>query len=405
MKNKVKKVAIAVDSFHPYKTSAAIQVAELMQEFANLGIEVTIFTPSSSLTKFSRPKTAKIFGGEVVYIKTSSQKANKRVMRAIREIILPLQLIYGFSRGNHMKKDWDYVIWYSPSIFLSFFIDYLCRASRVKSYLILRDIFPQWAFDTGLIKKGLVFSFFKWVEKYQYRLADKIGIQTKGDLSYFRREKIVKLKKIEVLNNWKSKPVMKPYKSVINQSQIKDRKIFIYSGNMGIAQNLEVFLRAAEILVSFDDIGFLFVGDGSEKYKMKEFVQSRALDNCLILDSIDYEFLPSVYSECHFGIISLDPNLTTHNIPGKFLSYLYAGLPTMANGNAGNDLQLLIEEYQVGVYCSEQDAQIIAGHIKNMADSPYPSDFNLKCDKLLDKYFSSRSAAIQILEALEELDD
>ncbi|MDD2878988.1 MAG: hypothetical protein PHQ58_00995 [Rhodoferax sp.] len=45
---------------------------------------------------------------------------------------------------------------------------------------------------------------------------------------------------------------------------------------------------------------------------------------------------------------ALDPRHKTHNIPGKFLSYMQSGLPVLATINAGNDLADVIQTERVG---------------------------------------------------------
>ena len=55
----------------------------------------------------------------------------------------------------------------------------------------------------------------------------------------------------------------------------------------------------------------------------------------------------------HYVLILLDLSLKTHNIPGKFLSYLYAGLPVFASINKGNDLEKIIDKYELGKYSSK----------------------------------------------------
>ncbi len=56
----------------------------------------------------------------------------------------------------HSTK-WDLIVWYSPPIFFGPLIWVLRRASGARTYLILRDIFPEWAADLGIIKKGPVY--------------------------------------------------------------------------------------------------------------------------------------------------------------------------------------------------------------------------------------------------------
>ena len=60
-------------------------------------------------------------------------------------------------------------------------------------------------------------------------------------------------------------------------------------------------------------------------------------------------------AQCHVGLLALDPRHRTHNIPGKFLTYLLAGLPILARVNAGTDLARIIETERVGlVYVGDQ---------------------------------------------------
>ena len=42
------------------------------------------------------------------------------------------------------------------------------KASDCKGYLIIRDIFPEWAVDMGLMGRGLPYRFFGAVARYQY---------------------------------------------------------------------------------------------------------------------------------------------------------------------------------------------------------------------------------------------
>lgn len=58
--------------------------------------------------------------------------------------------------------------------------------------------------------------------------------------------------------------------------------------------------------------------------------------------------IPGLYAQCHVGIVALDPRHKTHNLPGKFLSYMQAGLPVLASINPGNDLAELIQKKGLG---------------------------------------------------------
>ena len=103
----------------------------------------------------------------------------------------------------------------------------------------------------------------------------------------------------------------------------------------------------------------------------------------------------ALYAQCHIGLIVLDPRHTTHNIPGKFMSYLGAGLPTFALVNPGNDLLELINENKVGVAFS--DIGEASGQLQFMLDSVLPDqNLSLRCESVLKEYFTVEHAAIKI---------
>ena len=79
--------------------------------------------------------------------------------------------------------------------------------------MILRDIFPKWSVDMGLISKwSPVYALFRFFENLQYKLADSIGIQSEGDFDHFESYKKKIKRKVHVLDNWRAKPVIEKTK-------------------------------------------------------------------------------------------------------------------------------------------------------------------------------------------------
>ena len=97
----------------------------------------------------------------------------------------------------------------------------------------------------------------------------------------------------------------------------------------------------------------------------------------------------------------MDLSLKTHNIPGKFLSYLHAGLPVFASINKGNDLEKIIAEHELGKYSSDSNHNDVALKMLELAAISYDREENkLKSMILLDKRFSPKSAAKKIINSL-----
>jgi len=85
--------------------------------------------------------------------------------------------------------------------------------------------------------------------------------------------------------------------------------------------------------------------------RLKTSVIDRKLDNVLFYDEIHPDEIPDLYAQCSAGIVSLDSRHKSHNIPGKFLTYMQCGLPVLANVNLGNDLAEIIRDAKVGQVC------------------------------------------------------
>ena len=311
-------------------------------------------------------------------------------------------MLRALRKSNFPIKDLDAVIWYSPTIFFGPIIKYLKRSSNCPSYLILRDIFPEWLADLGILKKNPIYYFFKLVAKYQYSLANIIGVQSRSNLKYLEYWEKKPNRKLEILNNWLAKvPDHKTSISITNSS-LKGRKIFIYLGNMGIAQGMKGIISLAESLQHRQDIGFLFVGRGTEAEYLKSYVIDKELDNVLFYDVIDPIEIPRLLAACDVGLIALDPRHKSHNIPGKFLTYMLAGLPVLAKINKGTDLASLIEKEKVGrVFVGNE-----INDFQNLAEKLIDNKDELKLmskrsENLSYDMFSPNQAVSQIIKSLQ----
>ena len=123
----------------------------------------------------------------------------------------------------------------------------LKKSHQLHSYLVLRDIFPEWAADLGIMRRGLPYHFFKIIERFQYSVADTIGVQTPANLQYFNRNQSIASCHVEVLHNWLSASESKECTISLSDCSLAGRKIFVYAGNMGKAQNIAPFLKLLKL--------------------------------------------------------------------------------------------------------------------------------------------------------------
>ena len=119
-------------------------------------------------------------------------------------------------------------------------------------------------------------------------------------------------------------------------------------------------------------------------------------------DEIDSSEIPGLYSQCHVGIVALDSRHTTHNLPGKFLSYMQSGLPVLASINPGNDLAELIQRDGVGRVCTDHSADTLQHLAVELADEiASGKSVSAQCRALFAKLFAPAAAVKQIAAALD----
>jgi len=350
-------VVVVADTYPPLRSSGAVQLRDLASELVLQGHEPTVIVPGGEQEVPWKIERAN--GVTILRCRTPSTKDVGYVRRTFNELRLPYAMLRAVRKSSLCNERWDGVIWYSPSIFLAPIVRALRRENRCKSYLILRDIFPDWAVDMGLMKTGIAYLFFKLIERTQYAVADIVGVQTQGNLAYMCDWAKRPGRRLEVLHNWLAAAPNTGCSVCIAKGKLAGRKIFVYAGNMGVAQGMDILIDLAARMRDRRDVGFLFVGRGSEAGRLKALTELRGLDNTEFHDEIDPSEIPGLLAQCHVGVVTLDPRHKTHNIPGKFLTYMQAGLPVLARINPGNDLERLINEERLGRVCTGGDVALL----------------------------------------------
>ncbi|WP_298624434.1 glycosyltransferase family 4 protein [uncultured Zoogloea sp.] len=389
------RIALIADAYPPMRSSGAVQLRDLSREFVRQGHDITVIVPAAEL---ATPWSIEILAGvQVLRVKAMQTRDTNYAWRTLAELALSHFVRKGLLASPLRDVKWDAVVWYSPTIFFGRAANWLKVRSACPSYLIIRDIFPEWAVDLGLMRRGPVYRFFKYFERLQYESADTIGVQSPAGLSYFADWAAASPgRRLEVLQNW-----LAPAENVgcsidISKTHLAGRHIFVYAGNMGAAQAMDMVLALAERLMSRTDVGFLFVGRGSDVPRLRAIADEKKLPNVLFYDEIDPTEVPGLLIQCHVGLVMLDPRHKTHNVPGKFLTYMQAGLPVLARLNAGNDLVEQIEDEGVGRAYVGDSVDAFGDLGISLANSTDRDRMSKRAVLLSDRLYSVRAAVHQI---------
>lgn len=397
------RIVIFIDDYYPSTRSGAKLVHDLGVQLFDDGHEVSVVTPSTTVTNGFAVSVEDHL--EVVRIKTGKLKDVSRLRRAWNEIGLSATLWKRgrrFFRSNHF----DLIIYYSPTIFFGRLVTKLKLLWNCPAYLVLRDIFPRWAMETGALRSRALYRYFRTKELEEYVAADVIGVESAGNLAYFHDELAYLGCHAEVLANWTS--LEEPVDSGCQyrfQLGLEGKVVFFYGGNIGVAQDMDNILRLAVGLKEYPHIYFLLMGEGSEVGRLNRYISAHNLKNIRLLPAVSQHEYLAMLREFDVGVISLHPELTTHNIPGKLLGYLCCGIPVLVSVNAGNDLWRLLEDAQAGLCCANgEDDKLREAALHLAQDADLRRTMGINARRLLEARFSSRAAANQILSHFQSGD-
>ena len=397
------RILLLVVYYLPSTMSSAKLIHDLATEFHRLGHDPVVVAPDESIsddTEITRDN-----GIAVLRVRTGKIKTASRVLRGFNEAILSTLI---WEKGKRFFKDnpCDLIVYYSPTIFFGSLVRRLKKLYRCPSYLILRDIFPQWAVDAGVLKKGLAYRYFKLKEFQNYRAADIIGVQSPANLNYFKENDLDRQYQTELLYNWATlkEDNIQPG-NYRERMGLQGKVVFFYGGNLGVAQDMDNIIRLAKNIENVQNVHFLLVGDGSEKSRLISNIVSNQITNITIHDAVGQQEYLSMLSEFDVGLISLDRNLRTQNFPGKLLGYMYHSMPILASINPGNDLKDILENNNAGlVYINGEDSLLVSSARRLAGSETLRRQLGLNARALLESTFSVSKAAQQILSHFTRMD-
>jgi glycosyltransferase involved in cell wall biosynthesis len=392
-----KKICLIVDDYLPHSIKVAAKMMhELAVEFQRKGHEVTVLTPDPGISKDF--ENIQLDGIDIYKFRSGKIKNTGKIKRAINESLLSYNawriLKKVFIRNRH-----DMIVYFSPSIFWGRLVSKLKKQWNAPSYMILRDFFPQWAIDSGILKKNsLITKYFQYFEKLNYQSADTIGIQSPANIEQFKKYNSDNYK-LDLLFNWAAdKPVITNGTPTRKKLNLESKVVFFYGGNIGHAQDMRNITHLAKSLLPYPEAHFVLIGAGDEFEFVKDAIQKESLNNMILLDAVPQDEFKAILSEFNIGLFSLHKDHTTHNFPGKVLGYMVQSMPILGCVNPGNDLKNVIEEANAGYVTISGDEEGLKENAIKLLDESKRKEMGINAKKLLHEKFSVESIAEQIMQ-------
>ena len=294
----------------------------------------------------------------------NTQKTNI-IEKGISTLLIEPQFKAGIKKYFYNVK-FDLVLYSTPPITLVAAIEYVKKRDGAKTYLLLKDIFPQNAVDIGIVSKsglkGLFYKHFRKQEKKLYRISDHIGCMSQANVDYVIKHNpevhpsIVEVcpNSIDVIDKSVDAETRKAIRTKYEIPQ--DKKVFVYGGNLGKPQGILFLIECLRKCQDIVDAYFLIVGDGTEYGVLRNYLETEELKNVKLMKRLPKDDYDNMVGACDVGLIFLDHRFTIPNFPSRLLAYMQAKLPVIAATDPNTDIGKVIVEGGFGWWCESDDS-------------------------------------------------
>lgn len=401
-----KHILVVTDSYPPEVRSAAQLMKDMAEGLGENGYKVSVITsyPKYNLAggeEKTFPKVREENGVRVIRVKTLPHHKVNFIVRGLAQITMPFIFMYGL--GKYIQEPIDAVITHTPPLPLYKIGKKVKRAYGALNVLNVHDIFPQNAVDLGVMNNKLLVKFFEKMEKKAYRSADVLVVPSLNHKEFLEEKRGISGERIEVVEHWINMSEFKGRKSIGEYRKkygLEDKIIFLFAGVLGPSQGLEMIVRAARELKGYEDIHFLFVGEGTAEDNLRSMVDEYSLDNVSFRPFVPSDKYPDLVKDCDVCILTLTSKNTTPAVPAKLMGYMASGMPVAAFVHKESYAHNIVHEAGCGVSAPSDNEEEIVRSLKYLYDNRGKWEvFGNNAREYTEKHFTKEKA----VESMEKI--
>ncbi len=382
---------------------------DLLRKFAKHGHSVYVL---SSVEARDDEVTGVIYNNNCTIIRVFTGDIQKTsvIKKGINTLLIEIRYKKAIKRYLSNVK-FDLVLYPTPPITFVDVVEFVKNRDSARTYLMLKDIFPQNAVDIGMMQttgiKGLIYKYFRSQEKKLYAISDHIGCMSQANVDYVLKHNpeidpaIVEIcpNSIEVLD----KSVDKATQDAIRTRYgiPLDKKVFVYGGNLGKPQGIPFLIDCLKACKDIEEAFFLVVGDGTEYHLIEAYVKTEKPKHVKLMQRLPKEDYDTMIGACDVGLIFLDHRFTIPNFPSRLLSYMQAKLPVLACTDPNTDVGKVIVDGGFGWWCESDDSELLKDTINSIVAFD-AAKMRENSFRYLNKNYSVNCSYYQIIAHFEE---
>lgn len=256
-------------------------------------------------------------------------------------------MLSAIKKGSTLSEI-DVVIATSPPLFNLIAGSRISKRLSAKFVVDIRDIWPEVFEQTNVMKPtSLVYKFFGFVALNAYKKADLIAVVTPG------KKKLLSYKypqfesKIKLLSNGFNLSILDNDIDLNIKKNFVDSFNVVYSGKIGLAQNLDNFIELAINKKENANIKFHIFGSGNGEEALIKKIEEKGLSNVKFYGYRKESEIATALQFSQIAYVSLGNDKLIDSIPTKIFEALVFGCPILLS--AKGDAVDLVNEFSFGL--------------------------------------------------------
>ena len=267
----------------------------------------------------------------------------------------------------------DLLLCIAPSILNAPLALFTARLSGAKAWIHIQDFELDAAFQLKILLGG------KWLQGLMARLEQRLlnGFDMVSSISPRMVARLhakgVNEDKTCLFPNWADisfiRPMPKNNKYRQNLNISPEQVVFMYSGNLGQKQGLELVIEAADLARADPCIQFVICGEGNSREQLIHLAEEKNLQNIHFLPVQPLESLPELLASADVHLVLEKQAAADLVMPSKLTNILAAGRPSITTAIDGTALYDVIITNNLGLVSPPNNIEAFVKTVKYLAEN------------------------------------
>ena len=226
-----------------------------------------------------------------------------------------------------------------------------------------QDIWPEAGIVNERLTNPVVTKMMRAANRFLYKKAARV-IVPGGDMKdRLAEDYTLSLDRIAVVENWSDPdevfPIKREENGFLRAQGLEENFVVMYSGNIGLSQDLENVIEVADELRGLEEIVFVLAGEGALKESLVSTASSQNLKNIRFLPYQEKGRLKYSLNAAHIHLIPLKRGMKGIIVPSKVYGIMAASKPFIAAVDEGSEIDRVAKAFGCGLVVSPSDVEAL----------------------------------------------